>query len=94
MARREREIVRPARAGSAESNDLLVILSPADTLDIQISSEVFKQYGDQIEKLVRDTLEEQGVKKGLVKIEDKGALDFTIKARIEAAVNRGSIENV
>ncbi len=92
MERREREIVRPARAGSAESNDLLVILSPSDSLDINISSEVFNQYGDQIEEVVREALEENGVKKAQVKIEDKGALDFTIKARIEAAVNRGCQE--
>lgn len=85
-----REIVKPARAGSAESNDCLVIISPSDDLDIMISSEVKKQYGEEIEKTVKETLENLGVEEAQVKIEDKGALDFTIRARVEAAVLRGS----
>lgn len=85
-----REIVRPARAGSVESNDLLVIISPADDLSIDISSEVSLQYGDDIKRVIEDTLKEFGVEKAQIKVEDKGALDFTIKARVEAAILRGS----
>lgn len=84
------QIVKPARAGSAESNDCLVIVSPFDELQIEISSEVFKQYGTEIERVVRETLESLGVDKAQVKVEDKGALDFTIRARVEAAVKRGA----
>lgn len=86
----KREIVRPARAGSAESNDVLVIISPSDDLTIDISSEVSVQYGEDIERVIRETLSELGVDKAQIKVEDKGALDFTIKARIEAAVLRGA----
>lgn len=86
----KREIVRPARAGSAESNDCLVIISPSDDLNVQISSEVQVQYGDDIKKVVLDSLKDLGVEKAQVKVEDKGALDFTIRARVEAAVLRGS----
>ncbi len=85
-----REIVRPARAGSVESNDLLVIISPAEDLSIDISSEVSLQYGDDIKRVIEDTLKEFGVEKAQIKVEDKGALDFTIKARVEAAILRGS----
>lgn len=85
-----REIVRPARAGSVESNDLLVIISPADDLSIDISSEVSLQYGDDIKKVIEETLKKFGVEKAQIKIEDKGALDFTIRARVEAAILRGS----
>lgn len=84
------EIVKPARAGSVESNDCLVIISPADELSIEISSEVNAQYGDQLKLVVEETLKELGVEKANVKLEDKGALDFTIKARIEACVLRGA----
>lgn len=86
----KREIVKPARAGSAESNDILVIISPSDDLSIDISSEVSLQYGSEIEKVILETLKEMGVEKAQVKVEDKGALDFTIKARVEAAVLRGA----
>lgn len=86
----KREIVKPARAGSAESNDILVIISPSDDLSMDISSEVSLQYGSEIEKVILETLKEMGVEKAQVKVEDKGALDFTIKARVEAAVLRGA----
>ncbi|MFB0971624.1 MAG: citrate lyase acyl carrier protein [Tissierellia bacterium] len=85
-----REIVRPARAGSVESNDLLVIISPADELSIDISSEVSLQYGDDIKRVIEETVKKFGVEKAQIKIEDKGALDFTIRARVEAAILRGS----
>lgn len=84
------QIVKPARAGSAESNDCLVIVSPYEELEIEISSEVSKQYGSEIERVVRETLTDLGVDKAQVKLEDKGALDFTIRARVEAAVKRGA----
>lgn len=86
----KREIVKPARAGSAESNDCLVIISPSDDLNVQISSEVQVQYGDDIKKVVLESLKDLGVDKAQVKVEDKGALDFTLRARVEAAVLRGS----
>ena len=86
----KREIVRPARAGSAESNDVLVIISPSDDLTIDISSEVSVQYGEDIEKVIREKLQDLGVEKAQIKIEDKGALDFTLRARVEAAVLRGA----
>ncbi|MDO5028416.1 MAG: citrate lyase acyl carrier protein [Bacillota bacterium] len=84
------QIVKPARAGSAESNDCLVIVSPFDDLQVEISSEVLKQYGSEIDRVVRQTLSDLGVDKAQVKVEDKGALDFTIRARVEAAVKRGA----
>lgn len=86
----KREIVRPARAGSAESNDVLVIISPSDDLTIDISSEVSVQYGEDIEKVIREKLQDLGVEKAQIKIEDKGALDFTLRSRVEAAVLRGA----
>ena len=86
----KREIVRPARAGSAESNDVLVIISPSDDLTIDIASEVSVQYGEDIEKVIREKLQDLGVEKAQIKIEDKGALDFTLRARVEAAVLRGA----
>lgn len=86
----KREIIKPARAGSVESNDLLVIISPAEDLSIDISSEVSLQYGDDIRRVIEETLKEFGVDKAQIKVEDKGALDFTIRARVEAAILRGS----
>ncbi len=49
---------------------------------------VINQYGNQIRKVVFETLENLGIDNVKIRIVDKGALDCTIKARIEGAVYR------
>jgi citrate lyase subunit gamma (acyl carrier protein) len=64
--------------------------SEDDSLDIDITSSVEKQFDDLIRKVVADTLTELGVKSAAVSVNDKGALDCVIKARVQAAVVRAS----
>ena len=52
------------------------------------SSWKFRQYGRQIKATVLDTLERLEVTSGRVTVVDKGALDCTLKARVECAVFR------
>ena len=87
-------IVREALAGTLESNDALVRVAPSDTLAIDVKSTVLAQYGEQIHEVVQETLERLKVTEGLVSVDDKGALDFTIKARVQGAVLRASDEPV
>lgn len=47
-------------------------------------------FGDAIEATVRAVLEEFDVKDALVDVNDKGALDFAIRARMECAVCRAA----
>ncbi len=84
------EEVKIGQAGSLESNDLIVTvdLNQKEDLCIEIESIVKEKFGKQIEKVTRETLQELGVNKGHVKIVDKGALDFTIRARLKTAVRR------
>ncbi len=84
------DIVKEAVAGTLESNDLLVKVAPAEGLEVVISSEVLRQFGAQIRKVVEETLQKQGVTHGQIVIEDKGALDCTIRARVQAALLRGA----
>jgi len=79
-------------AGTLESSDLLVEIVPStnNSLDIEITSSVEKQFGDLIKKTVYDTLLELGVMSAIVIINDKGALDCVIKARVQAAVMRAT----
>lgn len=85
------KIVRQAVAGTLESSDLMVKVGPnASGLDIVIHSEVIKQFGRQIRRVVTDTLASLEVDKGSVLIEDKGALDYAIRARVQSAVLRGA----
>lgn len=57
-------------------------------LEIKIESKVKILYGNSILKLTGDTLSFFGVKNARVFIEDSGALDFVIAARLEAAVKQ------
>jgi citrate lyase subunit gamma (acyl carrier protein) len=75
-------------AGSLESSDCLITISDSETLEIVIESVVFKQFGDEILKVITNTLIEQKVDKIKVLCQDKGALDYTIKSRLETAILR------
>lgn len=84
------ELSQSASAGTLESSDVLVSVKKNDGLKVEVQSDVMEQYGDNIRKIVNNTLEELGVKNALVKVNDKGALDYTIKARIKTAIERAS----
>lgn len=87
------KIVREALAGTQESSDLMVKIAPADgELEIVILSEVIKQFGEQIRQVVEETLHAMAVRQGLIIIEDKGALDCVIRARLQSAVLRAADE--
>jgi len=86
------KVTKEAVAGTLESSDLLVKVAPATngTLDIVIQSEVIKQFGKQIRATVADTLQKLELNEGSILIEDKGALDCVIRARVQTAVLRGT----
>ncbi|HLR22015.1 MAG TPA: citrate lyase acyl carrier protein [Tissierellaceae bacterium] len=88
------EINKMATAGSVESNDILIMISKGEgDIDIELESVVEQQYGNEIKELIHDTLKEEGVEDAKVIAKDKGALDFTIKARVRTCINRGSGES-
>jgi citrate lyase subunit gamma (acyl carrier protein) len=75
-------------AGSKESNDCLITIESADKTKIVIDSIVGVFFYDQILETVESTLKEYDVKNVLVLVEDKGALDYTIKSRLVTAIER------
>ena len=92
------EIKKSAIAGTLESSDAQVTVEPYDNgIDIHIESSVMNQYGRQIKATVLETLENLGVKNCKVLVIDKGALDCTLKARVQCAIYRScdaSAENI
>lgn len=86
------KITSPSRAGSQESNDILIIMYPSDRREIQLESIVGEQFGDAIEKTINETLDELGIENVRVEAYDKGALDYCIRARVKACVKRGKGE--
>ena len=61
-------------------------------VEFSLESSVINQYGNQIRKVALETLNNLGVNNAKVTMLDKGALDCTIKARIEAAVYRSVLQ--
>lgn len=84
------KISKAAKAGTLESNDILIMIMPNENNDIELELEsiVEKQFGEQIRKVITDTLNEAGVDSVTVKAQDKGALDYTIRARVKTAIDR------
>ena len=82
------KIEKSAMAGTLESSDAQVTIEPAEGLELNIQSSVLNQYGRQIKATVLETLERLDVKDARVTVVDKGALDCTLKARVECAVFR------
>lgn len=82
------ELIKKTIVGTVESSDCLVTLEPSKSLTIKMESVVEKQFGNQIETVIRQTLSEMNISGALVKINDKGALDCVIVARLRTAIMR------
>jgi citrate lyase subunit gamma (acyl carrier protein) len=82
-------IMHTATAGTLESSDIQITLAPGgDGIDIDLTSDVIKQFGEQIKATITGVLNDYGIDSATVKAVDKGALDIVIKARTVAAVQR------
>ena len=84
------DITRHASAGTMQSSDLMVHVEPAERLDIQIESTVKKQFEHLIRDRIEAVLGQLAVTRALVKISDRGALDYAIEARVETALRRAA----
>ena len=86
------ELKKPAVAGTLESSDVQITLrpNPGQGIQIELQSDVKALFGQAIEETVRAVLAEFGVQDALVDVNDKGALDFVIRARMECAVCRAA----
>jgi len=84
------DVRKAAVAGTLESSDCMVSIEPAKGIELEIDSVVFRQYGKRIKEVAMETLDRLDVKDARVSIVDKGALDCTIKARVECAVMRAA----
>lgn len=91
------EINKPAMAGTLESCDCQVTVEPGKgSIDFTLESVVINQFGNKIKQVAMETLKNLDIEDVRIAIVDKGALDCTIKARIEGAVFRSveQFENI
>ncbi|MEB6335290.1 citrate lyase acyl carrier protein [Serratia rhizosphaerae] len=86
------KIIREAMAGTLESSDVMVRIAPCDgpQHDLLIASSVEKQFGAAIRSTLLQVLNQYGVEPVQVMVDDKGALDCVLRARLETALMRAS----
>ena len=84
------KLITTGNAGTMESNDIMITVEPSDEggVQVELTSSVYQQFGKQIIAVIRETAADYGVENALITAVDKGALDCTIKARVECAVFR------
>lgn len=85
------EIKVKAVAGTLESSDVYIMIEPNDDgLELDIESVVMGQYGDDVRRVVLESLRELEVTSAKVIINDRGAIEPVIKSRIQTVVTRAS----
>ena len=86
------EIKQPAMVGTLESSDIQISImpNPGKGLEIQLQSIVKTQYGDAILATMREVLESFGITDAIVDAADRGALDWVIRSRMQAACCRAT----
>ena len=84
------KISQNAFAGTLESSDCLVTITPNESNEVnfEINSVVFKQYGNSILKATQNTVKKFDISGADIKIQDMGAFDCVIEARVETAIKR------
>jgi citrate lyase acyl carrier protein len=85
-------IQKEATVGFEETNDALVTVSPLTAgqgITVELVSSVKRQYGEYLENLIVAIVNEESYTDVHVKVLDKGAWDYALKARVIAALNRG-----
>ena len=88
-------IQKEASVGFEETNDALVTVSPLAAgkgITVELLSSVKRQYGEYLESFIVAFVKELGYTDVHIKVVDKGAWDYALKARIAAALERGNPE--
>lgn len=81
-------VLKKGQAGTMQSSDLMVVVEPAEELIIEIESTVKKQFEHLIRARLEQVLAKFEVTTGRISVSDRGALDYAIEARLEAALMR------
>lgn len=83
--------LKASQAGTVESSDILISLAPANLgtgIKIELMSPTIQQYGEHIRNLITNTLVAHGIDDVQIHANDRGALDYTIRARVITVLKR------
>lgn len=85
--------LKKASCGTMESSDAYMELEPIEAgTQIELQSVVEHQFGDSIRALAAEMLKEEGVENVKLSIVDRGALECTLRARLETLIGRAREE--
>ena len=86
----EENIAHMGQAGTLESMDCLVIISASDSgRVIEITGSAASRFRAPMERRINEALDALGASEPVkVNVQDNGALDIVLVARVEAAYNR------
>jgi citrate lyase subunit gamma (acyl carrier protein) len=82
---------KTAIAGTLESNDIMIRVSPSQQegeSTIAVESIVMQQFGSAIIATIEECLKQFDIRSVHIDARDKGALECTIRARMETALLR------
>ncbi len=85
-------ILRTASAGTLESSDCRVTVSPAEKNGLEYTGANSAIFAKRTQALVESVLAGCGAENVMVTIHDMGAIEITIRARLETALERASAE--
>lgn len=95
MTVQPQRILREAEAGMLDKGDVLVTLRPGASgsgIQLDIESKVMALFGDQIKDSVLEEIQKYQLSDLKVSVNDKGALDYAIRARVQTAIERAIVE--
>ena len=86
------KLITTGSADTMESNDIMITVEPTDEggVQVELTSNVYQQFGKQIIAVIRETAAGYGVENALITAVDKGALDCTVRARVSTALMRAA----
>jgi citrate lyase subunit gamma (acyl carrier protein) len=88
-----RVIRRTASAGTLESSDCLVTVSPGDDgVEVELRGNNRALFLERTEGIVRKVLNREGERSARVLVQDQGALALVLEARTATAVERAGRE--
>ncbi len=96
MPTRTVKLFREARAGLQDKGDVVVHIKPGDAqsgIRLDIESNVMSMFGEHSRASVLETIDSYGLTDVHVSIRDQGALDYAIRARVQAAIERAVKED-
>ena len=81
-------------AGSLESCDVLVMVilsAESRGMTLEIDSPSLASFGEEMKNTVMEIMETLGIPHAVIKVQDRGSLDCTLRARTETAARRALV---